>query len=191
MLALVDCDNFYVSCERVFDATLRRRAVVVLSNNDGCVISRSDEAKALGIRMGATILEARPVVEASGIEVRSSNYALYGDMSSRVMETLSACAKRVERYSIDEAFVEIRGANPVELCAAGHLMRERVRSWTGVPVSVGIAPTKTLAKLASRLARSSYKARGVVNLADSRYVTAALRRVPVGDVWGIGPRRAR
>ncbi|HLM58016.1 MAG TPA: Y-family DNA polymerase [Pyrinomonadaceae bacterium] len=190
-IALVDCDNFYVSCERVFDPGLRGRPVVVLSNNDGCIISRSDEAKALGIRMGAPLHEERRVVEAHDVCVFSSNYALYGDMSWRVMQTLSDFAPEVEVYSIDEAFLELDFAGQREARSLGDCIRERLKRWTGIPVTVGVGPTKTLAKLAARVARKSAKAGGVVVLSDGRLRDEALSRVAVGEVWGVGPSRAR
>jgi DNA polymerase V len=147
--ALVDCNNFYVSCERVFDAGLTRRPVVVLSNNDGCVVARSPEAKALGVTMGVPLFKIRHLVEAHGIKVYSSNYALYGDMSQRVMGVLQSFTPDVEIYSIDEAFMQLGGCRYVAPRVFGELgqeIRERVRHDTGVPVTVGIAETKTLAK---------------------------------------------
>ena len=184
--ALVDCNDFYVSCERVFDPSLRRRPVVVLSNNDGCIISRSAEAKAAGIKMGAPLFESRGLIEAHGIEVFSSNYSLYGDMSRRVMETLLEFTPEVEVYSIDEAFLTLAVKQPGDLAALGQRMREIIRKWTGIPTCVGIAETKTLAKIAVRLAKKSCKANGVVNLAGSPYLDVALGRMTVADVWGIG-----
>lgn len=191
VFALVDCNDFYVSCERVFNPGLRRRPVVVLSNNDGCVISRSSEAKAAGIRMGAPVFETRKLVEAHGVEVYSSNYSLYGDMSRRVMETLLEWTPEVEIYSIDEAFLTLPAGRTEDLAGLGQKMRKTVRKWTGIPTSIGIAPTKTLAKVAARLAKTSCKADGVVNLAGSPYLDAALARVPVAEVWGIGRNLSR
>jgi DNA polymerase V len=188
--ALVDCNNFYVSCERVFDARLARRPVVVLSNNDGCVVARSPEAKALGVTMGVPLFKIRHLVEAHGIKVYSSNYALYGDMSQRVMGVLQSYTPDVEIYSIDEAFMQLSGCRygtprvPGEL---GREIRERVRHDTGVPVTIGIAETKTLAKLANHLAKNSKKAGGVLDLTRSPYKEVALERTPVEEVWGIGP----
>jgi len=190
-LALVDCDNFYVSCERVFDPGLRGRPVVVLSNNDGCIISRSDEAKALGIRMGAPLHEERRLVEAHDVRVFSSNYVLYGDMSWRVMQTLSEFAPEVEVYSIDEAFLGLECTGQREARALGEAVRGRLGRWTGLPVTVGVGATKTLAKIAARVARKSEKAEGVAVLSDARLTEAALARVAARDVWGIGPSRAR
>lgn len=189
--ALIDCDNFYVSCERVFDPKLLRRPVVVLSNNDGCIISRSDEAKALGIRMGAPAFEMRAILEAHSVEVLSSNYALYGDMSGRVVNALQMWSPEVEVYSIDEAFLGLPHQPASNLTETGRDIARTVGKWTGLPVSVGIAPTKTLAKLAVHLAKKSVKAHGLVNLVDSLYVEQALGRVPVEEVWGIGRQRAQ
>jgi DNA polymerase V len=150
-IALVDCNNFYASCERLFDPRLRGRSVVVLSNNDGCVIARSNEAKALGIEMRAPWHLVKDRFAKAGVVVRSSNYTLYGNMSQRVMRILSAFTPNLEIYSIDEAFLGLRGFTDVE----GHArtIRNTLLQWTGLPVSVGIAPTKTLAKVANRLAK--------------------------------------
>jgi DNA polymerase V len=188
--ALVDCNNFYVSCERVFDAGLTRRPVVVLSNNDGCVVARSSEAKALGVTMGVPLFKIRHLVEAHGIKVYSSNYALYADMSQRVMGVLQSFTPDVEIYSIDESFMLLgscRYGTPRIVCELGREIRERVRHDTGVPVTIGIAETKTLAKLANHLAKTSKKAGGVLDLTDSPYKDVALRRTPVEEIWGVGP----
>jgi DNA polymerase V len=155
-LALVDCNNFYVSCERVFQPELRGRPVVVLSNNDGCVIARSNEAKALGIAMGAPWHLHRDRFEAAGVIVRSSNYTLYGDMSARVMSVLSRFTPDLEIYSIDEAFLGLGGFGP-RLESHARALRAAVLQWTGIPVSVGIAPTKTLAKVANHAAKKDQK----------------------------------
>lgn len=187
VFALIDCRDFYASCERVFDPRLLRRPVIVLSNNDGCVISRSGEAKQLGVTMGAPYFQIGDLIDAGQIKVFSSNYELYGDMSRRVMQTLESFTPEVETYSIDEAFVNLNGCRPRDLHELGHEMRQRVERWTGLPVRVGIGPTKTLAKLANFIAKKSTKADGVVNLYASPYVECALERVSIGDVWGIGP----
>lgn len=186
-IALVDANNFYVSCERVFDPRLVGRPVVVLSNNDGCVVARSDEAKALGIKMGTPLFKARHLVEAHGVAVYSSNYGLYGDMSQRLMGTLQEFTPEVEVYSIDEAFVglDADGARPVP--ARAREIRERVRQWTGIPVSVGVSQTKTLAKIANRAAKTAPSAQGVLNLTDPAEQTRALEETPIKEVWGIGP----
>ncbi|HYE16252.1 MAG TPA: DUF4113 domain-containing protein, partial [Pyrinomonadaceae bacterium] len=189
--ALIDCNDFYVSCERAFDPALRGRAVVVLSNNDGCVISRSEEAKAAGIRMGAPLFEAARAVEEHGVEVFSSNYSLYGDMSGRLFEVLEGFTPEIERYSIDEAFLRVEATCEGKAREAADAMRERILKWTGLPVTVGVGPTKTLAKLAARVAKRSERARGFVNLTSPVYLKEALARVRVEDVWGVGPARAR
>src|SRR5690242_9689138 len=155
-LALVDCNNFYVSCERVFQPELRGRPVVVLSNNDGCVIARSNEAKALGIAMGAPWHLHRKQFDAAGVIVRSSNYTFYGDMSGRVMSVLSRFTPDLEIYSIDEAFLGLQGFG-ARLESHARASRAAVLQWTGIPVSVGIAPTKTLAKVANRFATKEEK----------------------------------
>ena len=159
-IALVDCNNFYASCERVFQPRLRGKPVVVLSNNDGCVIARSNEAKALGVEMGAPWHLCRESFRKTGVVVRSSNYTLYGDMSARVMRVLSNFTPNLEIYSIDEAFLSLAG---FEARCEAHArdLRRTVQQWTGIPVSVGIAPTKTLAKVANRLAKKDTAAGGV------------------------------
>ena len=151
--AMVDCNNFYASCERVFDPSLLGKPIVILSNNDGCVIARSEEAKAIGIEMGAPEFKYRALFKKNGVIVRSSNYALYGDMSHRVMETLRKLTHNIEVYSIDEAFVEVSTTMFPSLTDYGKIIRETVQKWTGIPVSVGIASTKTLAKVANHIAK--------------------------------------
>ncbi|MDX1546316.1 MAG: Y-family DNA polymerase [Rhodothermales bacterium] len=187
--ALVDCNNFYVSCERVFDPSLAGRPVAVLSNNDGCIIARSDEVKALGVPMGAPYFKWRKVLARHGARVFSSNYALYGDMSSRVMRVLEGTAPEIEVYSIDEAFLHLASTRPAEeqACAA----QARVLRWTGIPTSIGIAPTKTLAKIANRFAKQWPACAGVFDLSRRRDARDLLALVGVEDVWGIGPRRTR
>lgn len=187
--ALVDCNNFYASCERLFQPRLRERPVVVLSNNDGCVIARSNEAKLLGVGMGAPMFKIRKLVAEHGIAVCSSNYALYGDISERVMTVLGASAPSHEIYSIDESFLDLDRLAVPSLTEWCRVLRERTRRWTGIPVSVGVGPTKTLAKLANRLAKKSAKAGGVLDLVHHpAWIEAALRKTPVGDVWGVGRR---
>ncbi len=188
IFGLVDCNNFYVSCERVFDPALENRPVVVLSNNDGCIIARSQEAKALGIAMGTPFFEAREVIRRHKVAVYSSNYALYGDMSQRVMDLLDAFTPKIEIYSIDEAFLDLSGFGNRDLAAYGREMRRRLKRWTGIPVSVGIAPTKTLAKLANHLAKTRADSDGVFDLTQGGNLEKALNAVPVGDIWGIGRR---
>ncbi len=188
--ALVDCNNFYVSCERVFNPVIEHRPVVVLSNNDGCIVSRSNEVKALGIPMGKAVFEVRDILQKHHVEAFSSNYTLYADMSRRVMQTLFEFTPEIEIYSIDEAFLDLAGIQG-SFEEYGRRIRNTVKQWTGIPVSVGIGPTKTLAKIANKLAKTSPRAEGVLDLVDSPFLEEALRRVEVGDVWGIGYRSAR
>jgi DNA polymerase V len=183
MFALVDCNNFYASCERVFQPRLEGRPVIVLSNNDGCVIARSNEAKKLGIDMGVPYFRIRPVVERHQVAVRSSNYELYGDMSQRVMQTLMHMTSDVEVYSIDEAFCDLSGFRHLDLGQYAWDLKNTVKRWTGLPVGVGVGPTKTLAKLANNAAK---KADGVVVLDSDAITTALLAMTPVRDIWGIG-----
>jgi len=197
IFALVDCNNFYASCERVFSPKLEGRPVVVLSNNDGCVVARSNEAKALGIGMGVPAFEVEDIIRKNGVEVFSSNYALYADMSSRVMQTLSAFAPDIEIYSIDEAFLNLAGFNglghPCRDCALadyGRRIRQTVKQWTGMPVTIGIARTKTLTKIANRTAKKSVKANGVLDLTDSACLNTVLAETPVEKVWTVGIRTA-
>lgn len=186
---LVDCNNFYASCERVFQPGLAQRPLVVLSNNDGCVIARSQEAKALGIPMGAPLFKIRGIISDHDVVVRSSNYALYGDLSERVMSLLAQEAPRVEIYSIDECFLDLHRLAVPDLSAWCADLRRKVRLWTGIPVSIGIGPTKTLAKIANKLAKASPRAGGVLDLVHHPdWIEPALRKTPVGDVWGIGRR---
>ncbi|MBT4485426.1 MAG: SOS mutagenesis and repair protein UmuC, partial [Candidatus Latescibacteria bacterium] len=149
-VALIDCNNFYASCERVFNPKLEGKPVVVLSNNDGCVVARSNEAKTLGIPMGIPAFKVGHLINSGKVHAFSSNYALYGDMSRRVMETLARFTPDIEVYSIDEAFLNLEGFGRRDLTAYGHKIRKTVRRWTGMPVSIGIAETKTLAKIANR-----------------------------------------
>jgi DNA polymerase V len=189
-LALVDCNNFYASCERVFQPELRNQAVVVLSNNDGCVIARSNEAKALGIKMGEPWHLLRARIDARTLRMRSSNYTLYGDMSARVMHVLAGFTPDLEFYSIDEAFLDLGGFEH-RLDAHGRELRERVLQWTGIPVSVGIASTKTLAKVANHRAKKDQKHGGVCVLLDEAEIHDVLARLDLTDIWGIGGRLAR
>ncbi len=189
IFALVDCNNFYASCERVFSPKLEGRPVVVLSNNDGCIVARSNEAKALGIGMGVPAFEVEEIIRKNGVEVFSSNYALYADMSSRVMETLSAFTTNIEIYSIDEAFLNLAGFN-CSLTDYGRKIRQTVKQWTGMPVTVGIARTKTLAKIANRTAKKSARANGVLDLTDSSCLDTVLAETPVEKVWTVGIKTA-
>lgn len=185
-LALVDCNNFYVSCERVFRPDLGQVPVVVLSNNDGCVVSRSNEAKALGVPMGKPWFECQSLAEQHGILALSSNYALYADMSNRVMHILAAYSPRHEVYSIDECFVDLTGTP--NLRDVSYAMRQRVVQWTGIPVCVGIGPTKTLAKLANHVAKKHPRSQGVFNYNALTPAQKAqlLAHIPVQEVWGVG-----
>ncbi len=232
LFALVDCNNFYVSCERVFNPKLENRPVIVLSNNDGCVVSKCDRAKQLGIKTGVPLFKIKPLVQEHEIAVFSSNYALYGDLSQRVMETLTNFASEMEVYSIDEAFLDLSGCissfdrdaqkavdSPLsilpewikrdlpipivrslktealsEFCAEvafsyGEKIRTTVQQWTGIPVSIGIATTKTLAKIANRMAKTS--GQGVVSIANKTELETALAHTMVNDIWGIGRNYAR
>lgn len=185
-LALIDCNNFYVSCERVFDRRLEGQPVLVLSNNDGCAIARSNEVKALGVKMGDPAFKLRSLIETHGIRVFSSNYVLYGDMSRRVHTVLHQFSPEVERYSIDEMFLDLSGFGTKDLWAYGQEMRATVKRWTGIPTCVGIGPTKTLAKLANAVAKKNPTFGSVCDLTDDAVRSAVMRAFPVGDVWGIG-----
>ncbi|HVZ80901.1 MAG TPA: Y-family DNA polymerase [bacterium] len=189
-LALVDCNNFYVSCERVHNPRLMNKPVIVLSNNDGMPVARSEEAKALGIGMAQPAFEIRDIIQRHKVFVFSSNYTLYGDLSSRVMETLRQFSPAVEEYSIDEAFVSLQGLMRPDHTQLGREIKERVFQWVGIPVSVGIATSKTLAKVANRLAKRSPEAQGVLDLTDPDLRDQALRKVDVADIWKCGPARA-
>lgn len=186
IIALVDCNNFYCSCERVFNPKLENRPVVVLSNNDGCVVARSNEAKALGIKMGEPAFKLREFREKHNLAILSSNYSLYGDMSQRVMQCLAEYTPSLEIYSIDEAFLDFSGFTHKDLTAYSCEIKRKVQQYTGIPISIGIATTKTLAKVANRIAKKSNKAKGVLDLVDSPYLDLALQRTEVGDVWGVG-----
>ena len=185
-VALVDCNNFYASCERVFNPRLYGRPVVVLSNNDGNVVARSQEAKALGIEMGVPVFQVRKLIGEKGVFVLSSNYTLYADMSDRVRAALREFTPELEAYSIDECFLNLSGFEPRGLDTYCREIKAAVEQWTGIPVSIGVGETKSLAKIANKIAKKSQKAGGVLNLAASPYVDEALRRVPIGDVWGVG-----
>ncbi|MBW8039655.1 MAG: Y-family DNA polymerase [Planctomycetes bacterium] len=185
IFALVDCNNFYASCERAFNPRLEGRPIVVLSNNDGCVVARSNEAKALGIGMGVPAFEAEKVMEENNVEVFSSNYALYADMSSRVMKTLSSFTPDMEVYSIDEAFLNLAGFN-CSLADYGGKICRTVKKWTGIPVTVGIGQTKTLSKIANRIAKKSGKADGVQDLTDAAFLNEILAKTAVEKIWTVG-----
>lgn len=185
MFALVDANCHYVSCERLFRPDLRNKPVVVVSNNDGCVVSRSDEAKACGVEMGAPLFKIKDLVKSAGVHVFSSNYALYGDLSDRMMSLLREAAPSIEVYSIDECFCDLRGIS--DLRAWGLRIREQVLREIGIPVCVGVGRTKTLAKVANRVAKKFKTKTAGVHILDSTQLEAkALRWMDVGDVWGIG-----
>jgi len=190
MYGLCDCNNFYASCERVFRPDLVGRPVVVLSNNDGCIIARSNEAKALGIGMGQPLYQVRPIIDRHRVAVFSANFTLYGDMSHRVMATLRSLVPGIEIYSVDEAFFDMRGiAEPLDEC--GRRIQRTIRRDTGIPVSIGIAPTKTLAKIASKLAKRYPKLDGCCYMHRPEDIAKVLATFPLREVWGIGRRYGR
>lgn len=189
-LAMVDCNNFYVSCERVFNPELQGQPVVVLSNNDGCVIARSQEAKMLGVGMGEPAFKRAAFFQAHGVAVFSSNYALYGDLSARVQQVLEQFSPEVENYSIDESFLLLQSESPDRLIAIARDIRRTVQRWTGIPVCVGLARTKTLAKVANRLAKKQPENEGVLLLDHSEDIQRELAELPLDEVWGIGRRSA-
>tara|TARA_E500000178_G_scaffold356553_1_gene435428 strand:+ start:2460 stop:3713 length:1254 start_codon:yes stop_codon:yes gene_type:complete len=192
MFALIDCNNFYVSCERVFNPNLNGKPVVVLSNNDGCAISRSDEAKQLGIPMGAPIFKYRSIINQHNVIVLSSNYPLYADMSNRIMTTISKFIPDVEIYSIDEAFLKFEGYENYDLLSYASKMRNTILKWTGIPTSVGIAPTKSLAKISNKIARKFPSQTKHVYVLDTDYKRSkALNYFPLNDIWGIGRRLSK
>lgn len=189
MFALVDCNNFYASCEKLFRPDLKHTPVVVLSNNDGCVVARSKEAKALGFKMGEPYFQVKEKIDRHGVEVFSSNYALYADISRRVMETLESLVPAIEIYSIDEAFIDLTGMQAnFDLLAFGQMIRNTVLKHTGISVGVGIAKTKTLAKLANNAAKTYPKTGGVVVLTEQHRIDKLMAITPVGEVWGVGRR---
>lgn len=185
-IAIVDCNNFYASCERVFNPKLLGKPIVVLSNNDGVVIARSDESKALGIKMGEPFFKIEKLIKQYDIKVFSSNYTLYGDLSSRVMMILETFSPEVEIYSIDEAFLKINGIQNNAQTEYLIKIRDTIKQWLGLPVSIGLAKTKTLAKLANRLAKKNKQYNGVLNLFEYDNLSYFLEQVQVEDVWGIG-----
>ncbi|MDE0877307.1 MAG: Y-family DNA polymerase [Sphingomonas bacterium] len=190
-IALIDCNNYYVSCERAFDASLVGVPVIVLSNNDGCAIARSAESKALGIKMGDPLHLLRDRIERHGIRVLSSNYTLYGDMQRRVVAAVQDFARDFEIYSIDETFVDLAGFEDRDLVAHANAMRDQVQRWTTIPTCVGIGDTKTLAKLGNAAAKKNPLFAGVADLRDAGVRNWVMDRFPVGDVWGVGGATAR
>ena len=183
-IALVDCNSFYVSCETLFNPKLRNKPVVVLSNNDGCIVSRSTEAKLLGIKMGEPYFKAKDIIVKNNVQVFSSNYSLYGDISRRVMRTLKRFNSDIEIYSIDEAFLDLSNFSDDEIEDVGKEIRSTVLQWTGIPTSIGIAKTKTLSKVANHIAKK--KESGVTSLIGIENIDPILEKVEINDVWGVG-----
>ena len=190
MFALADCNNFFVSCERAFQPELEGRPVVVLSNNDGCVVARSNEAKAMGIPMGTPFFKLRDLVDAGRLEVRSSNYTLYGDLSKRVMNIIRETVPDMEVYSIDEAFINLEGIPEDRWEPHCRALVKQIRRWVGIPVSIGIAPSRTLGKVANHFAKRYPGYRGVCAVDTPEKREKALKLTPIGDVWGIGRKLA-
>ena len=187
-IALIDCNNFYASCERIFNPKLIGKPIVVLSNNDGCIITRSAEAKELGIKMGEPYFKAKKIIDKNNVRVFSSNYSLYGDISQRVMETLARFASDVEIYSIDEAFLGLNGFENYELNKYCGYIRRTIKQWVGIPVSIGVSSTKTLSKIANNLAKKNKEYDGVCILKSWFDINESLKLTPIEDVWGIGRR---
>ena len=183
-IALIDCNSFYVSCERLFNPKIRKKPVVVLSNNDGCIVSRSNEAKALGIKMGEPYFKAKDIIVKNNVHVFSSNYSLYGDLSRRVMRTLKRFNSDIEVYSIDEAFIDLSNFPDNEVENVAQEIRAMVLQWTGIPTSIGIAKTKTLSKVANHIAKK--KESGVTSLIGIENIDPILEKVEINDVWGVG-----
>ena len=181
-VALIDCNSFYVSCERLFNPKINNKPVVVLSNNDGCVISRSTEAKKIGIKMGEPYFKVKELVKKNNVHIFSSNYALYGDISRRVMKTLRSFSDKIEIYSIDEAFIDLSHVEEKEVENYGKEIRERILKWTGIPTSVGISNTKTLSKVANNIAKKNKT--GVIYLKEN--IDESLKNFHISDIWGVG-----
>jgi len=183
-IALVDCNSFYVSCERLFNPSIMKKPVVVLSNNDGCVISRSTEAKSFGIKMGEPYFKVAKIVKKNNVKVFSSNYSLYGDISRRVMKTLKQFSPQIEIYSIDEAFLNLSSIKDENLLEYGNTIRKTILKWTGIPTSIGIASTKTLSKAANFIAKKEKT--GVINFINSKQIDQLLEKIEINNVWGVG-----
>ena len=183
-IALVDCNSFYVSCERLFNPKIRKKPVVVLSNNDGCIVSRSNEAKALGIKMGEPYFKAKDIIVKNNVQVFSSNYSLYGDLSRRVMRTLKRFNSDIEIYSIDEAFIDLSNFPDNEIEKVAQEIRSTVLQWTGIPTSIGVAKTKTLSKVANHIAKK--KQSGITSFIGVENIDPLLEKVDINDVWGVG-----
>ena len=183
-IALVDCNSFYVSCERLFNPSIAKKPVVVLSNNDGCVISRSTEAKVLGIKMGEPYFKVKKIVKENDVKIFSTNFALYGDISRRVMKTLKQFSPQMEIYSIDEAFLDLSSIKNEYLLEHSYKIRKTILKWTGIPTSIGIGTTKTLSKAANYIAKKEKS--GVIDLVNSKQVDKLLSEIKINDVWGVG-----
>ena len=183
-IALVDCNSFYVSCERLFNPSIIKKPVIVLSSNDGCVISRSTEAKVLGIKMGEPYFKVEKIIKKNDVKVFSSNYSLYGDISRRVMKTLKQFSPQMEIYSIDEAFLNLSSIRDENLFEHGNKIRKTVLKWTGIPTSIGIATTKTLSKAANYIAKKEQS--GIVNLINTKQIDQILKEIEINEVWGVG-----
>ena len=183
-IALVDCNSFYVSCERLFNPSIIKKSVIVLSSNDGCVISRSTEAKVLGIKMGEPYFKVEKIIKKNDVKVFSSNYSLYGDISRRVMKTLKQFSPQMEIYSIDEAFLNLSSIRDENLFEHGNKIRKTVLKWTGIPTSIGIATTKTLSKAANHIAKKEQS--GIVNLINTKQIDQILKEIEINEVWGVG-----
>ncbi len=183
-IALVDCNSFYVSCERLFNPSLDKKPVVVLSSNDGCVISRSTEAKVLGIKMGEPYFKVKKIVQENNVKIFSTNFALYGDISRRVMKTLKQFSPKMEIYSIDEAFLDLSSIKNENLLEHGYKIRKTILKWTGIPVSIGIGTTKTLSKVANYIAKKEKS--GIVDLVNSKEIDTFLSQIKINNVWGVG-----
>jgi len=183
-IVLVDCNSFYVSCERLFNPSIAKKPVIVLSNNDGCVISRSIEAKALGIKMGEPYFKVKKIIKENDVKIFSTNFALYGDISRRVMKTLKQFSPQIEIYSIDEAFLNLSSVKNENLLEHGCKIRKTIFKWTGIPTSIGIATTKTLSKVANYIAKKEKS--GVVDLVNSKQIDKLLSKIKINDVWGVG-----
>ena len=188
-IALVDCNNFFVSCERAFDKSLEKRPVVVLSNNDGCIISRSDEVKKMGVKMAEPLFKVKSLLESNNTAILSSNIEQYCEISRQVMNILREDVCKIEIYSIDEAFLDL--GTPDKISDVGFHLKKAILEGVGIPISVGIAKTKTIAKIANHIAKKSQKTKGVLNLYNSPYVDLALQKTEVGDIWGVGRRIAK
>jgi len=183
-IALVDCNSFYVSCERLFNPSIDKKPVIVLSSNDGCVISRSIEAKNLGIKMGEPYFKVKKIVRENNVKIFSTNFALYGDISRRVMQTLKQFSPRMEIYSIDEAFLDLSSVKNEDLLEHGYKIRKTILKWTGIPTSIGIGSTKTLSKAANYIAKKEKS--GVIDLVNSKKIDKFLSKIKINDVWGVG-----